>query len=244
MGKEILKHLTLIITKLLKNPLMFVSESDVHKFVMWELMKIKALGPDNLVNTKCTIGKYKDKKPPSKDKYKTTLIHSEYGHEDIDYARSDIVILNENDVKEITNPLDLKIGNKWIQPDYIFEFGTEKSAGSKDDFKKHIKKDLKKISNSKVKGYLIHIQRNYVKSKDGRLELNKKKFDNYLTEYINVIKKKRYINIKVLVAIVDIGNEDRIVRGKVRLLKDPFGNPYFDPIDQNDIEEDVINLLK
>lgn len=244
MDKEITEHLTKIITKLLKNPLMFVSELDVHKFIMWELIKIPELSPENLVETNCTIGKNKKKEPSSTKGYKTTLIHSEYGNQNKKKERSDIVILNEKDVKKIDNPLDLKIGDDWIQPDYLLEFGTEKSAGSKDDFVKHIKKDLKKISNSKVKGYLIHIQRNYVKSKGSRLELNKKKFDDYLTEYFNVIKKKRFININVLVAIVDIGNDSRIVRGKVRLLKDPFGNPYFDPINLNDIEDNVMNLLK
>jgi hypothetical protein len=249
MHKEIINHLNEIITKLLKNPLMFVSEADVHKFVMWELMKIKELNPENLVETSCSIG-INNAGVPSKVGYKTTLIHSEYGNQLKKKERSDIVILNIEDVKKIDDPLDLKTddlqGNKnWIIPDYILEFGTEKSAKSAEKFKEHIEKDLAKIANSKVNGFLIHIHRNYIKSKEGYLKLNKAKIDEYIQRYAQVIKNNEIDQdkIRVLIAIVDIGNEGRRATSKIRLLKDPLGEPYLDRVNINDIKENVFKLL-
>ncbi|HPC39216.1 MAG TPA: hypothetical protein PLF21_07885 [Exilispira sp.] len=65
------------------------------------------------------------------------LIHKEYGHNNYDFARSDLIIFNPETVSEIVDPLNLKKGftkNDYLQPAYIFEFGTEKSAKSDANF--------------------------------------------------------------------------------------------------------------
>ncbi|MDA3871772.1 MAG: hypothetical protein PF551_05405 [Candidatus Marinimicrobia bacterium] len=245
---EINKHLTEILTKIFKNPLIFVSEADVHKLVMNELMKIDELNPDNLVDTACTIGSSGN--GVSSEKYKTMLMHSEYGHQNLPKARSDIVILNKKDVAEIDNPLDLNKKenegeNRWLTPDYIFEFGTEKSANSIKVFKTHLKNDLKKISKSKKMGYIIHIQRNYYVSEGKRQENNIAKYEEYAKAFMGEIKDYSKDKIKIVIAIIDVGGTVRKVYGKVRLITNPFGsNPKFERIGLDSVQTEISKLLK
>ena len=196
-----------ILDYICKNPLIFVSETDIHSLVMVELMKIPELKYTQLYPTNSTIGLSKQGKP-SNTKYKTMAVHKEYGHHDIPRARSDIVILDPQEIAKIDDPPNLKVNKKWIEPDYIFEFGTEKAAGSESDFKDHLNNDIEKIKKSKKKGYVIHIQRNICKSRGVVLSKNKAKYEGYL----NVIKQSiKGIDpkLKVLVIIVEIGNEGR-----------------------------------
>jgi len=139
MDEKINEVLSDILNYICKNPLIFVSETDIHSLVMEELMKIPELKSSRLYPTNSTIGLNKQGKP-SKIKYKTMAVHKEYGHHDIPNARSDIVILNPQEIVKINDPLNLKVNKKWIVPDYIFEFGTEKAAGSEGIFKENKKK--------------------------------------------------------------------------------------------------------
>ncbi len=240
-------HLTGILSTLCLNPLLFVSEADIHKLVMCELMKIDGLRPQDLYDTSCTIGT--GSSGVSKQIYKSMLLHSEYGHKDISNARSDLVILNRTDVKKIDDPLDLKAGGKWLTPDYILEFGTEKSAGSHKDLKKHVKNDLKKISEAKKMGYLIHIQRNYHLSTGERHQKNIQKYKKYVKVIQKKIKKmrsKNALNInktRVFFAVVDVGGTGRIVRGKVRLLLDPFTQPHLTAVNLKNLPQAIGSLL-
>lgn len=121
-------------------------------------MRIDELNPDKyLYETGCTIGM--SSKGESSEKYKTMLLHKEYGHANHSWARSDIVILNSSDIKNIDDPINLKQGDEWLTPEYIFEFGTEKSATSVTTFFEHLKNDFKKIVEASKQGYLIHIHR-------------------------------------------------------------------------------------
>jgi len=240
---EITKRLSNIIEHIYLNPLIFVSETDIHVLVMTELMKIKGLGPDDLYPTKCSIGKNQYGKL-STEVYKSMLVHKEYGHSNLDYARSDIVIFNEKEINKIKNPLDLKAGDeKWayLKPDYISEFGTEKAAGDVSVFRDHLRQDVIKVTNANKIGYVIHIHRNFVQSTGGKLILNRKKYKDYkkvLTSEISHIKTKK---IKVLAVLVEIGNQGRAIKkeGKIKLFK----NDEFIGIPQKEIKMEIEKIL-
>lgn len=183
------KTLAKILTYICRNPLVFVSETDVHTLVAEALMGISGLGSKELYETSVSVGS-NQKGKASNNMYRTMRVHKEYGHGKASQetendvkpgSRSDLVIFSVEQVKSIDDPLNLKSKVKWIEPDYILEFGTEKSAGSIDVFKKHLENDIKKSLKSQVKGYVIHIQRNLCQSPnpDGRLKKNRDKFMDY-----------------------------------------------------------------
>lgn len=236
---EIEKRLCDVLEFICKKPLIFVSEVDVQSLVTRELMKIPELNPEKLYPTNCSIGLNKLGRP-SDEKYGTMMVHREYGRADIPKARSDIVILNPKDIEDIIEPLDLKKGkdkSDWILPDYIFEFGTEKSANGKDVFREHLKGDIKKVNESKVKGYVIHIQRNLCKKYKSA---NKDKFEGYL-EVVKAEKKRANPNVRILVFIVNMGNEGRIIskEGKIKLFKDG----RFVGVNQKYLNEEIRKIL-
>lgn len=251
-----------VLTYICENPLIFVSETDVHMLVARELMKIDQLNPDidkGLCETNCTIGT--SSSGTSKNKYKTMLLHKEYGHKNIRNARSDLVILSKGSVKEINDPINLKKDEKWLQPDYIFEFGTEKSAGSEESFGEHLLGDLLKVSEASKLGYIIHIHRNYYTSTGERHNKNMDKFDRYISKYKDVINKTDlhvkknwniklpidFSKIKILLIVIDIGGEGRQVRGKIRILKEPYsksGKLRFTRINLDKIEDNISEILK
>ncbi len=238
--EEINKALINVIYYICKNPLIFVSESDIHTLIMEKLTRIAELKSSKLHPTKCTIG-LNQSREPSKETYKTMRIHREYGHADLDYSRSDIVILNPVDIKEITVPTKLKTGNlksDYVIPEYIFEFGTEKVANSEKAFRKHLKEDIKKVNKSKVRGYIIHIQRNLVGAKG--LENNKLKYESYVNAIQEECKKAKP-NVKILIMILNIGNENRIItkEEKTKIYK----NNMFEGVNQKNIKEELYNVL-
>jgi len=151
-------------------------------------MKIPELKYTHLYQTNATIGKNRNDQV-SKISYKTMAVHKEYGHPDIPNARSDIVILNPNDILEIDDPLDLKVRKKWIVPDYIFEFGTEKAAGSETVFKEHLENDIEKACKSNKRGYIIHIQRNMCESEGELLKNNRSKYEGYSHVITNITRE-------------------------------------------------------
>lgn len=225
------------------NPRVFVSELDIHQIVMNNLMQIKEL--NNLYETNCTIGTAKGGESP--EKYKTMLIHKEYGHASLRYSRSDIVILNPAEIKTIDHPTDLKQGNHWLKPDYIFEFGTEKSANSADVFGVHLRGDLVKVDKAQKQGYIIHIQRNYYKSIDYKKDNNIKKFENYIVALKDKIAKFKSSNTflpKVIFIVIDLGGTGRQVRGKIRIVRYPY-NPdcKLSTINMNSIPKELKSLI-
>ncbi|MBU1198883.1 MAG: hypothetical protein KKF46_06130 [Nanoarchaeota archaeon] len=230
-----------ILDYICKNPLIFVSETDIHSLVMDGLMKIPELS--RLYPTNYTIGLNNYGKP-SNQRYNTLRVHKEYGHYDMPRSRSDLVILSVKDVNKIVDPLNLRtLNNKsgWIVPEYIFEFGTEKSAGSERIFRGHLNNDIKKTKKSKKKGYVIHIQRNICKSRGTELAKNRSKYEGYS----NVIKKALIgvdTNIRILVIIVDIGNEGRVIgkEGKVKIFK----NGKFTGINKNKVKDEIKKILR
>ncbi len=247
-------HLSKALTFLCKNPSVFVSEADVHNLIIRELMNIDELNPDKcLIDTSGTIGK-SNKAISSKNKYKTMLMHSEYGHENLPSSRSDISIFNRLKVEQIDDPINLKSNKKWLVPDYIFELGTEKSAGSNTALQNHIKNDLDKLALADVQGYLIHIHRNFYISYGARKTRNKVKYLKYLSSIktaVNIFKNSNNANAKkkppkLVIIKIDLGGDGRVIKkeGKVSIIKDPYNAiSDFTPIESKRISSELQALI-
>jgi hypothetical protein len=251
---DINKRLAEVIARICNNPCIYVSESDVQLLVARELMKIPRFNPDKrLYSTNCTIGKQNQKKTESIARYKTMLMHREYGHGCISKARSDLVILSKDSLSKITDPISLKNGNQWLKPDYIFEFGTEKSASSETTFKKHLKNDLKKVAEAAECGYLIHIHRNYQRSIGKKMIKNKEKYDRYLEVlgevidgFLNSKSWHDFTNIKILLIVIDIGGDGRVVKSKIRMLIQPYSrttNLQYTNISLTQVKTNIYEIL-
>ncbi|MBC8556014.1 MAG: hypothetical protein H8D23_40895 [Candidatus Brocadiales bacterium] len=249
---KIAKVVSEVVSDACNNPAVFVSEMDIHVLIMKALMEIKCL--NRRYDTSCTLG-MNNMGAVSGKKYKTMLVHKEYGNERGRNERSDIVIFDKKDVKLIDDPLNLKSEGKYLEPKYVFEFGTEKSAGTNKNYKEHLEGDFNKLSKIKNTGFLIHIQRIYVKSRSGtkRYKDNRNKIEAYVkstVEIWNSFKVKSWANrIKVLIFFVDLGGEKRVVSKKVRMFN-PYPNPKRKndanciPVNQVDIKEIIKEFLK
>jgi hypothetical protein len=250
--KELYEKISNVVSFVCRNPLIFVSETDVHTLMMKALMEIKCIDPfQSKYKTKVTIGK-NNKGGVSQDMYKTMLVHREYGHKNKPRSRSDIVIFDEQDVKTIDDPINLKNDNKYLTPKYIFEFGTDKSAGSEKVYKKHLEGDFEKLSECKNdgNGFLIHIHRNYTRSAPGtgNFKRNEEKYKRY--EKITTKVWEKWCNkkkLKALVFFVQIGVPDYYTPSKIQMF-----NPYstsvsgdWENVSLDKIESKIMkNLLK
>lgn len=232
-----------IIAELCNHPAWCVSEGDMQFHITRKLMELPQLAKP--VKTACTIGASVSKKGKAEKTYETFLVHREYGHQNKEYARSDIVILEEDLVASIDDPIDLKINGQWIPPNFIIEIGTEKSAGSACNFERHLTNDIEKTLVSDKKGYVIHIQRNLLHSKGERGKLNRAKY----VEYAEVIKRvtqsiapDKPAKIRIVVALVSVGNEGRRIsrEGKTKL----YINGQFKGVPQESIQTEVRAILQ
>jgi len=243
--KEIKKSTHKALVYVLSNPSVFFSEADIQSIFYKYLTEIDELS--ELQDTACSIG-VNQNGDPSPLKYKTTLIHREYGlNKDEEKSiqgrmRVDIAIFNESEVNDIIHPINLKKkGGKYMTPDYIFEFGTEKSASSIEALKDHVANDLTKLSGAKNRGFLIHIHRNYLKGPNS--ERNRKKFIKYWEHFDIHINTNALDKIKILAFQVDVGGDNRRVSkgGKIRMYEQGIG---IKGVNQNKIADKLKGYLQ
>ena len=259
--EEIYGKIAKVVHLICNNPAVYFSEMDVHVLMLKALMDIDCFDPfakrkKGLKKTSRSIGVDKNKKEESPDMYRTMLIHKEYGHRNKPRAKSDIVIFDEQGVNSIDDPINLKNGKKYLTPEYVFEFGTEKSASAIKNYEKHLKGDLKKLSKIENKGFLIHIQRTNVKAstETERFKKNRKRIQDYVNSTVKIWgneRKKLKDKVEVLIFFVDIGGERRTVREKVRMFNPyPKHNPKSKkddscpPVNSKDIKEIIKKFLK
>lgn len=243
MQTEIYKKLAHILSFICNNPLIFVSETDIHVLVMSELMKINSLDPlKRLYKTQVSLGKNKKGKI-SANKYSTMLIHKEYGNNANIKERSDIVIFDRVGASTISDPINLKDNRKYLTPKYIFEFGTEKSAGVLKTYKEHIEKDFNKLLKSKDKGFLIHIQRRFVRAtrQTRRFIKNQLKSQDYENATVKFFKEHQGNKVIPLIFYVEIGVHERNIGSKVKIF-DPYENKW-KRINLKSIENEIIRIL-
>jgi len=226
-----------ILTFILKNPAVFFSEADIQALFYERLRELDEL--KLLYDTGCSIGlnQYENE---SDKKYQTYAIHREYGLNNGKSSRVDLALLNPEDISSIADPINLKdANNKYLTPDYIFEFGTDKSAKSCKSFYRHLLKDTEKLKFAKKRGYLIHVQRNYLRGKANNA--NKEKYDQY-TAAIKRLSKNLPQNINLLYFKVDVGGPKRLIKkeGKVKI----FQNNSLEGTAQKNIENEIRGLLQ
>jgi len=141
-----LERVNLIIARFCQDvaaePLCFFSEADLQALLFANL----SMEFPEQVETSCSRG------PDSKGKYKTGLVHREYGAGG--GRRIDISVFDPKDVARI-DEASLKAAGKYIKPRFAIELGTEKSL----DTAGHISRDLAKLTNASERGYLIHFFR-------------------------------------------------------------------------------------
>jgi len=190
--------------KIIQEPLLYFSEADIQQLLAEELKKIEALKEPY----QTLIHKGKN----SKGFYKASLLHREYGGGG--GTRIDIVIFSENDVKQIDD-LNLKIGKKYITPEFAFELGTEKTI----NIKKHLINDIKKLNKVRNTGYIIHIYTDRTQSVTGT-KLRKNTKDKIVRDFKSVFENNKCTNdnIKKLAILLSPFKEQTLTRGKCEIF--------------------------
>lgn len=242
---EIEKKIAEVVSFICQNPLVYVSETDIHSLLFAKLMEIKYLNPySRLKRTGVSIG-MNPQKMVSRERYKTMLIHKEYGHNTRIGERSDIIIFDPKDVGMITDPINLVFDENYLVPQFIFELGTEKAAGSIRTYREHMRKDCKKLLIAKDTGYLIHIHRNYAASPAGnrllRNQIKKETYKDKTTEFWRKQSKISGRNIKPVIVFVEIGSHRRTVRKKISLF-DPHDLGWKD-VNLRKVESKINDVL-
>ncbi len=217
--------------KIIQEPLLYFSEADVQQLLTEELRKIKVF--KKLYNTLVYKGK------GSKDIYKTSLLHREYGGGA--RTRIDIVILSEDDIKKINDP-NLKMGKKYLDSDFAFELGTEKTK----NIKKHLENDIKKLDNVKNTGYIIHIYKDITVSATGTKSRNNTK-NKIIRIFKSVFKNYKRVNgkIKKLAILLSPFKDQTLTKGKCEIFNG--SNCKWDKVNINKksvLKEKIIDQLK
>lgn len=216
--------------KIIQEPLLYFSEADIQQLLTEELKKIGALKKPYPT----LIHKGKN----SKGFYKTSLLHREYGGGA--ETRIDIVIFSDNDVKQIDNP-NLKMGKKYIEPEFAFELGTEKTI----NIGKHLVNDIKKLNNVKNTGYIIHIYKDRTKSVTGT-KLRKNTKDKIIRNFKSIFEKNKCTsgNIKKLAILLSPFKDQELTKGKCEIFN---GSNYkWEKVNvayDNNLKEKIIDQL-
>lgn len=214
--------------EIIQEPLLYFSEADIQQLLVEELRKIEAF--KELYQTLIHKGKN------SKSFYKTSLLHREYGGGG--GTRIDIVIFSENDVKKIDD-LNLKIGNKYVKPEFAFELGTEKTI----NIKKHLINDVKKLSKVRKTGYIIHIYTDRTKSPTGTGRRNNT-VEKIKNDFKIVFKNNKCTNVKIkkLAILLSPFKEQTLTRGKCEI----FNGKIWEKVNvayDNNLREKIIDQL-
>lgn len=217
--------------EIIQEPLLYFSEADVQQLLTEKLKKIKAL--KKLYNTLVHKGKGSD------SFYKTSLLHREYGGGA--RTRIDIVIFSEDDIKKINDP-NLTMGKKYLDSDFAFELGTEKTK----NIEKHLENDIKKLEDVKNTGYIIHIYKDTTKSPTGT-----KNRDNTVKKIKNAFKnafennRRKNVRIRKLAILLSPFKDQTLTKGKCEIFN---GSNYkWDKVNINKksvLKEKIIDQLK
>jgi len=214
--------------EIIQEPLLYFSEADVQQLLTEELKKIEVL--KKLYQT--LIHKGKD----SKSFYKTSLLHREYGGGE--GTRIDIVIFSENDVKQIDD-LNLTISKKYLDSDFAFELGTEKTT----NIEKHLENDIKKLEDVKNTGYIIHIYKDITVSATGTGRRNNT-VEKIKSGFKNAFESNMCPNVKIkkLAILLSPFKDQTLTKGKCEIFN---GNIWekVNVANENKLREKIIDQL-
>lgn len=188
--------------EIIREPLLYFSEADVQQLLVERLRQIEPLSK--------TYPTAVHKGRGSKGKYRTSLVHREYGGGG--GTRIDVAVLSPADVAQIDNANLTKRG-RYLHPVYAFEIGTEKTS----DTRRHLDGDLKKLATrSQGTGYAIHIFRDTTRSASGT-ESRRRTDARLERDFKNVVAhlgSHAPANVKVVTILIRIGREQTRTRGK------------------------------
>jgi hypothetical protein len=202
--------------KIIKEPLIYFSEADIQQLLCENLRRISTF--NKLYKTSLNRGK------DSSSHFKTSAIHREYGGGA--GRRIDIVVFHPKELRNINYP-NLTNGNKYLEPLFAFELGSEKTS----DALTHFSNDLKKLSKAKEAGYLIHIYKDITQSRKGTKSRENTEIKIQRT-FRDVFDKNIKVNsnIKVLAILIrTYVNQKRII-GKCEIF------------DKHDVKWDKVNI--
>lgn len=158
-----------------REPLSYFSEADLQSQLFARLI---AAFPE-MVPTSVKRG------PDDRGKstYRTSRVHREYGAGG--GRRIDLCVFAESDVGAL-NESSLQADGRYLTPEFLIELGTEKTV----DTRAHIQNDLNKLEKAKVRGYLIHFERDVTVADPGtrRRDLTEKRIDDHLKADFRLLK--------------------------------------------------------
>ncbi len=187
-------------------PLCFFSEADLQGMLF---AKLSMEFPEQ-IETSCSRG------PDSKGKYKTGLVHREYGAGG--GRRIDISVFDPVDVARI-DEAGLKKAGKYIKPRFAIELGTEKSL----DAAGHISRDLAKLADASERGYLIHFFRDTSRAAvgTGRRENKEQSIESKFRNPVNEAEVPQ--RVRSLFFLIRVARRQKRIWGKCELYRPEIG---------------------
>jgi len=206
-------------------PLCFFSEADLQSMLFARLLGEFA----TLVGTAITRG------PGSKGTYRTGLVHREYGAGK--GRRIDISIFAAEDIARIDDP-QLTAGNKYLEPRFVIELGTEKTL----DTPGHIANDIRKLSRAQEQGYLIHFFRDTAQADIGTER--RRKTEQRLKEMYRLPVNKAELppNVKMLCFLLRLAHTHRKIYGKCELFS--LGSRRWEPVNLTRVRQQALRHLQ
>lgn len=212
--KEIDKRIADTCIEIIQEPLLYFSEADIQQLLAESLRKIDEIR--DYYETSVHKGK------GSKSFYKTGLLHREYGGGG--GTRIDIVVFEEEEVAQIDRVnLQKNNGRYYLQPRFAFELGTEKTV----DTSTHFNNDLKKLSNAKETGYLIHIFKDVTQARSNtktRENTEDKIERDFKSVFENANANTIPNNVKILAILLRTYRNQKRMRGKCEIFNRRNGN--------------------
>lgn len=210
--------------EVIAEPLCFFNEGDLQGFLFAKL----AAHFQKPIETSVRRG------PSSKGRYKTGLVHREYGigarH------RMDIVIFSLDDVRKINMPT-LKVGKKYLMPRFGIELGTEKTTR----IESHLRHDIDKVKGVSERGYLLFFFRDTVSADIGT------KSRGETEAKIERILRKPFEshdvppNVKVLCFLLRMARRHKKIFGKCELF-DPRSKEW-KKVNLREVKKQVLKIL-
>lgn len=217
---------------IIQEPLLYFSEADVQQLLAERLREVSGL--KRLAKTNVPKG------TDSKSKYSTSLVHREYGAGG--RRRLDIVVFNRRDVEGI-NTTNLDVSKEgYLEPQFAFELGTEKTG----DAKEHIRSDLSKLNERvKERGYAIHIYRDTTKTAKGTLRARAEgKINRLFRKPIEDSWPGRTEKSRIVAILLRVGREQKKMMGKCEIC---FGRDKWRKVGvakRDELRTAVLEVLK
>jgi hypothetical protein len=199
-----------VCAQIIYEPMLYFSEADVQQMLVNTLKDV-----DSLI---ATVATSIPRGQGSKGKYRTQLVHREYGAGE--GRRVDVVIFDPDDAAKINNT-NLTIGRTYLKPLFAFEVGTEKTS----DTATHLKNDLNKLRGIKGSGYIIHFFRDTTRAPTGSASRHRteEKIEQSFRVAFNSVRAEIAANIRILAVLLRTGRKQARILGKCEIFDQQNG---------------------